>query len=96
MKTLILQRTGYVIKGVSDLKPWGGGNACIEMSAFKTKTIQVKEIMQGINDNGFGVEKINGAICDIYEDFEGTLRFVKNIIVGKISDYTQEYYNNQN
>jgi hypothetical protein len=96
MKTLMLRRTGYVIKGISDLTPWGGGNACIAMRAFKTKTMQAKEIMQGINDNGFGVEKINGAICDIYEDFEGTLRFIKNIIVGKVSDYTQEYYNNQN
>ena len=93
MKTLTLIKKGYVIKGVSDLTPWGGGNACIPMYSFATKTIQVKEILEGINDAGFGVEKINGAICDIYENFEGTLRWIKTITVGKVSKHTQEFFN---
>ena len=92
MKTLTLKLTGYIIKGVSDLKLWGGANACIDMAKFHVNKIDIKTLKNNINDNGFGVEKINGAICDIYENFEGTLHFLKTIEIGQVSDQTREYY----
>ena len=95
MKTLTLKKTGYTVKGVSDLTLWGGGNACIEMKPFEIKDIKKKTLLTNINDNGFGVENINGAICDIYENFEGTLRYYKTITIGKVSEYTENFFNEQ-
>ena len=91
MKTLILKKTGYIVKGISDLTPWGGGNACIEMEPFAVKTIDTKTLLTNINDGGYGVQNINGAICDIYENYEGTLKFYKTVTVGKVSETTREY-----
>ncbi len=95
MKTLTLKKTGYTIKGVSDLTMWGGGNGCIEMKPFEVKDIKKKTLLENINDNGFGVESINGAIFDIYENFEGFLKYHSKITIGKVSEYTEKYYNEQ-
>ena len=93
MKSITLHLTDYVIKGMADLKPWGGGNACIEMASFNVK--HLKEIKENINDNGFGVEKINGAICDVYRNYEGTLKYSKTLTIGKVSEHTQDVYYNE-
>lgn len=91
MKTITLKFTDYVIKGVSDLLMWGGNNGCIEMKPFHVTNL--KDIKKNLNDSGFGVERINGAICGIYENYEGTLRYIETITVGKVSEQTEEYYN---
>ncbi len=91
MERLTLKRTGYTVKGISDLTPWGGGNACIEMSPFEVKNIRKITLLNNINDNGFGVEHINGAICNIYKNFEGVLRYYKTITIGKVSKNTENY-----
>jgi len=95
MKTITLKKTGYLIKGVADLTSWGGGKGCILMKPFRIGNIQKKTLLANINDNGFGVENINGAICDIYEDFEGTLQYYKTLEVGKISEFTKNFYDEQ-
>ena len=46
--------------------------------------------MAGINDAGYGGTVVNGAICDIFENYEGTLIFLKTIEVGKVSEYTRD------
>ena len=91
MKTLTLKFTGYTVKGISDLTPWGGGNACIIMDPFDVKKIDSKTLLKNLNDAGFGVEKINGAICHIYKNYEGTLRYLRTVIVGKVSKGTKKY-----
>ena len=91
---LTLKLTGYTVKGTADLTPWGGGNACIEMAPFNVKRTDKRTLLSNINDNGFGVQAINGAICDIYKNYEGTLQYLKTVIVGKISDRTEEIHNN--
>jgi hypothetical protein len=95
MKTLTLKKTGYTVKGTTDLTLWGGGNASIEMTNFEVDNIDKKTLLENLNDNGFGVEKINGAVCDIYENFEGTLKFLKTVTVGKISDNTENNHYNR-
>lgn len=94
MKTLILKKTGYTVKGTADLTLWGGGNASIEMKSFNVKNTSEKTLLKNVNDNGFGVESINGAVCDIYENFEGTLKYLKYVIVGKVTDSTLKCYDN--
>lgn len=86
MKNITLELTDYVVKGFSDLTLWGGEQGFIEMKSFHVK--KLKEIKDNINDNGFGVQKINGAICNIYRNYQGTLHFAHTIIIGKVSDYT--------
>jgi hypothetical protein len=93
-KTLTLKKTGYTITGTADLTAWGGGNACIEMAKFNVDKIDIKTLKENLNDNGFGVQSINGGICDIYENYEGTIRFLKTVEIGKISSHTREYHDN--
>lgn len=87
-KSITLFRKGFVVKGVADLTLWGGGNGYIVMEPFTTNSLQKKILLSKINDNGFGVANINGAICQVYENFEGTLRYYKTIYVGDVSDNT--------
>jgi len=94
-KVLTLKLVGYTVGGVADLKLWGGGNACIDMKQFLTSDISRKNLLKNLNDNGFGVEKINGGICDIFENYDGTLKFLKSVEVGNVSEATHEYYDNQ-
>jgi hypothetical protein len=102
MKTITLKQTGYYITGVSDVTPWGGGNACICMKPFRIALpfdkITDKMLLDSINDNGFGVESINGAICDVFEEYEGQGERIhinpENRIVGTVSQNTQDYYYN--
>jgi hypothetical protein len=91
---LTLKLTGYTVKGTADLTPWGGGNACIEMAPFNVKRIDKRTLLNNINDNGFGVQAINVAICDIYKNYEGTLQYLKTVEVGKISINTTLIHNN--
>ena len=93
MKTLTLKKTEYIIKGVADISAWGGGRGCIKMDSFKLEKISNKILLDNINDGCFGVQSINGAICDIYENYEGTLQYLKTKKVGSITEYTEEYYN---
>ena len=96
MKTKTIHQIGFKITGVADLTLWGGGNACIEMKPFRTNTDDPEEIKKGINDNGFGVQTINGAICDIWElYYYGCTEFLKTITIGEVSENTNDYYINE-
>ena len=92
-KTLTLNLSGYRIKGVADITLWGGDAACIEMKPVKVLTLDKDNLMEHVNDNGFGVQSINGAIVDIYEDYEGTIQYMETIEVGKVSRHTWDFYN---
>lgn len=84
--------TGYIMRGVSDITLWGGEPASIEMDPVRVRSLDEDSLKEHINDAGFGVQSINGAICDIYEDYEGTLKYKETIVVGEVSEKTREYY----
>ena len=95
-KTITLNLVGYEIRGVSDVTAWGGGNACIEMKPFMTDSLEKRDIYGKINDNGFGVESINGAICHVFEVYADEMgnkmrKFLKTTTVGKVSKQTREF-----
>jgi len=90
---IVLKFTNYIVKGISDLTNWGGMAGCIEMKQFSLPEITEKALLENINDNGFGVEKINGAICDIYANYEGTLVYLETITVGSVTEDTHDTYN---
>lgn len=69
MKSLSLEFSGYMLKGETTLKLWGGGESFIEMKeAFIPKNkLSHTLIKRSVNDNGFGCEAITGAIVDVYK-----------------------------
>jgi hypothetical protein len=85
MKTLILKRNGFIIKGTASVTSWGGGEGSISMTPFHVK--RLKEIKNKWNDGGFGVEKINGAICEIYDNFGQCENYRRQIVVGDVKDF---------
>lgn len=91
-KTITLQFNDYIIRGTADLTLWGGGNACIEMNPFHLKKITKKTLKENLNDARFGVESINGAICEIYENYEGKEVYLKTVYVGEVSDHTLDVH----
>ena len=93
MKSKILRREGFYISGVADLNLWGGGKGSIEMKAFTCQ--HLREAREKINDNGFGVERINGAICAIYRLWEGGYKeYARDVRIGKVAEYCEEAYFN--
>lgn len=91
-KSIKLNFTNYRISGVADVTMWGGGTACIEMTPFTVEKLDKTSLLEGINDGGFGVQSINGAVCDVSENFEGHLVFKETIEVGKVSEHTLNYH----
>jgi len=93
MKSITLKREGFFVSGVSDLTLWGCGKGSIEMKPFTVS--HLKYIKEKINDNGFGVEKINGAICDIFRLYQnGYKEYARTIRIGDVAEYTEESYCN--
>jgi len=93
MKSKTLKWQGYYISGVADLTLWGGGKGSIEMKGFTCQ--HIREARYKINDNGFGVENINGAICDIFRFYEnGFKEYARTVRIGKIGEYAEEAYYN--
>jgi len=94
MKSKTLQFKGFRITGTSDLTLWGGGNASISMNSFFIN--HLKEMRDKINDGGFGVESINGAICNIYKVYQNGhgeyVEYSKTITIGNVSDSTFDAY----
>ena len=91
MKSKILRREGFFVSGVADLNLWGGGKGSIEMKPFACQ--HIREAREKLNDNGFGVEKINGAICNIFNLYEnGYKEFGRTVIIGNVADYVIDAY----
>ena len=94
-KSITLKLSHYEVRGVADVSPWGGGRGSIDMKPFNVASIDNGLIKAGINDNGFGVQSINGAVCDVYavysdNDGDGypatAKKFVETVIVGNVCD----------
>lgn len=91
-KSIKLNFTNYQVSGLADVFMWGGGRACIEMTSFTVANLNKETLLEKINDGGFGVESINGAVCDVFENFEGYLVFKETIEVGNVSEHTLNYH----
>ena len=64
-KTMTVQAIGFQIVGMTALALWGGGEGVIPMEPVKLahESFPTEEqIREAINDNGFGVECMEGAI----------------------------------
>ena len=67
-KEMTVKLVGYQIVGLTALALWGGGEATIPMEPVKlvqTTYPTEEQIRESINDNGFGVECMEGAVVRI-------------------------------
>lgn len=91
---MTIKRIGFQIVGMTALALWGGGEGTIpmepvrlEQEAFPTE----QQIREAINDNGFGVECMEGAVVRVDTIWEhgaktyGDARFVN------ISHYSDKH-----
>ena len=65
-KSITLEHTGYRVTGTAYVTLWGGDNGTITMKPFQMTELTEAGVIAGLNDNGFGVQSIDGADCDIY------------------------------
>ncbi len=90
-KSITLKLDHYEVHGTADVSPWGGGRGSIQMKPYRVAGTNKELLKAGLNDNGFGVESINGGVCDVYavySDAEGTIakKFVETIVVGNVCE----------
>lgn len=67
-KEMTVKLVGYQIVGLTALALWGGGEGTIPMAPVKlvqTTYPTQEQIRESINDNGFGVECMEGAVIRI-------------------------------
>ena len=84
-KKLELNFTSYAVGGIAEIRLWGGGTATIDMAKYYLDDLDnEQELIDGINDNGFGCESIIGAQVELYENYEGRLVYLES-----------RYYKNQ-
>ena len=91
-KTMTVQAIGFQIVGLTALALWGGGDGVIPMEpvrlaqeSFPTE----EQIREAINDNGFGVEFMEGAIVRVdtlYEHGARTYGDAQFINLARYSD----------
>lgn len=91
-KSITLNFLNYKVSGVADVTMWGGGNGCIEMTPFTVNSLDTGSLIKGLNDAGFGVQSINGGVCDISENYDGYLVFKNTVVVGKVSELSLDYH----
>lgn len=67
-QTMTVQAIGFQIVGMTALALWGGGEGVIPMKPVKLYQEEFpteQQIRESINDNGFGVECMEGAIVRV-------------------------------
>ncbi len=67
-KTMTVQAIGFQIVGMTALALWGGGEGVIPMEPVKLAQESFpteEQIREAINDNGFGVQAMEGAVVRV-------------------------------
>lgn len=67
-QTMNIKQVGYQIVGMTALDLWGGGEGVIPMEPVKLTQESfptTEQIRESINDNGFGVQAMEGAVVRV-------------------------------
>ena len=78
-KKVVLSFTNYRIEGEVKVIDWYDQEGILYMTPYHIDNLDLEEIKAGINDGGFGVQRFVSAIIDIYENYEGTHRFLESM-----------------
>lgn len=94
VKTLTLKQVGWRITGTVVMLLWGGGIATIKMEDTYIRSLAPlteDQLVQNLNDNGFGCQRIYGGEVHIHELYErGLSEFVYTKIVNTNGGLTDE------
>jgi len=90
-KKKVLKFRSFLIKGYADVMHWGGGRGLVPMNSFRmTDGTDFNEVLEkSLNDGGFGVQSINGAIVEIYCDYSGYQELLQT---GTVNDVLPEFW----
>lgn len=69
---IVLKKDGYVVEGEACVVFWMGGRGTVRMSSYRIDELSLKEVVAGLNDGGFGVERIEGADCRVSAIYGGS------------------------
>jgi hypothetical protein len=93
-KTMTVQAIGFQIVGLTALALWGGGEGVIPMEpvrlaqeSFPTQ----EQIREAINDNGFGVECMEGAIVRVDTLYEHGAKTYGDAEFINLADYSDKH-----
>ena len=72
MKTKTLKQIGYTVGGVATCTTWDEMSGTIEMDRcfIPLGKMRKTKLLNSINDGGFGVQSINSAVINIYDQYE--------------------------
>lgn len=80
-KQKILNFTNYKVYGEANITFWSVSDeeGIVDMTPFYTDSLEVDVLKEYINDGGFGCQRINSAVLDIYENYEGFEEYLTTI-----------------
>lgn len=98
MATVItVKQIGYQIVGLTALALWGGGEGTIPMEPVKLTQEDFpteQQIRDAINDNGFGVECMEGAVVRVDTIYEHGAKTYGDALFVNLSRYSDKHVAN--
>ena len=70
-KIITLKFTNYYVTGEVDVILWDGSEGYLGMKPYYVDSLDDETLIDGINDNGFGVQDIVSARLTIFENYSG-------------------------
>lgn len=77
-ETITLEKVGYFVTGEVVLNLWGGGQGSIEMKPTLIEELTKENIINSINDNGFGCESYDSAEVYIYTAYGRNGQYIQD------------------
>ena len=91
---VVLKFTGFKVTGTAFVTDWVGYNGNIGMKPFTLNEVTDETLLDNINDNGFGVQSIDGAACDIWLLYGNDYKvFHETVTVGRVPDDWEDIHN---
>jgi hypothetical protein len=75
-KTVTLEFKNYLVKGIVHCINWDGSEGFVDMKPYYVNSLDIEEILSGVNDNGFGCMYINSVDIQMYECYEGFTEYL--------------------
>lgn len=92
-KTITLRLKRLIVTGHADVSPWGGGRGYVKMREYVIDDLSDENIKAGMNDGGFGVESINGAVCDVYAEYSNGHAMARQYLTTRVvGDVCEDIY----
>ena len=90
---VVLKFKGFKVTGTTFVTCWGGGSGNIGLKPFSLDEVTDETLLDNLNDNGFGVQSIDGGVCDIWAVYgDNHTVFQETVTVGRVPDDWEEIH----